>query len=212
MRMNKLIFPLIPVFIWLSGAPAAAGGLADRVQAAYREARDMKGQFTQKSFIKDLGKTQSFKGDFAIKFPSKMRYTYTSGGKDEVIISGSEIIIYQKAQEQALRGKFNAATYGTAPVALLSGLGDLNREFIVTEKDSSLLLKPKQKEPAGTVKSIEVEVSDAPFPVKGFKIVDIYGNTVDITVKDVQLNTGIKGRSLEFTPPKGVKVYEFQNP
>jgi outer membrane lipoprotein carrier protein len=214
MRIHKFIFSVVLFLIPLAGqllllpAQCIAGGLADRVQAAYKDVRDMKGEFTQKSFIKDLDKTQHFKGDFAIKFPSKMRYRYKSGSQDEVVISGSEIIIYQKVQKQALKGKFNSATYGAAPVALLSGLGNINRDFFETENGNSLFLKPKQ--PAGAVKSIEVEVSEAPFPVKGFKINDVYGNTVEITLKDVRLNTGVTDKSLEFTPPKGVNVYEFK--
>ena len=49
----------------------------EKIQKAYENIRDMKGSFTQKNTIKDLNKTDTYKGEFFIKQPLKMKWLYT---------------------------------------------------------------------------------------------------------------------------------------
>ncbi len=197
--ISILILLLLPV--------SAYALTVDQIQSAYKGLKDIKGVFIQKSYLKDLGSEQTFAGDFAIKFPNKMRYLYKSGSQDEIIINNDRIIIYQKKEKQVLKGPFDRNTYGAAPVSLLSGLGDVKKEFNAEEKGGRLLLKPKS--PMGGIKSIELEgAGDAAFPIKSFRITDVHSNVIRITLKDVKENTGLKDRLFEFTPPPGVGVFE----
>ena len=196
-----------PVPFFMGPENAEAAGLAARIQAAYGQIRDIKGDFTQESFLKDLGKKQDYEGHFIIKLPAEMRYAYQGTNQDEVIIKGSRIIIYQKKEQQAIAGRFDAETYGTAPVALLGGLGKLDRDFRVTEKKGKLILKPKS--PVNKIAYIEVEPSNGRFPIRSFTIHDTYSNTVRITLKDVSVNTGVKDNAFAFTPPSGVSVFDY---
>ncbi len=188
---------------------ASAAGLAARIQAAYGRIKDISGNFTQESYLKDLGKKQDYSGRFLIKLPSEMRYIYEGSSQDQVIIKGGLITIYQKKEKQALVGRFDAQTYGTAPVALLGGLGKIDRDFKVSEREGKLILTPRS--PGNKVTYIEVEpsASNTHFPIKSFIIHDMYSNTVKITLKDVSVNTGIKDQAFEFTPPAGVSVFDY---
>ena len=200
-----------PVFPGPGPGMASAGGvfLAARIQAAYAHIKDVTGNFTQESFLKDLGKKQDYHGRFLIKLPSEMRYIYEGSSQDQVIIKGSRITIYQKKEKQALIGRFDAQTYGTAPVALLGGMGKLDRDFKISEKGGKLILVPRS--PENKVTYIEVEPSSAGsrFPIKSFIIHDKYSNTVRITLKDVSVNAGIKPHAFDFTPPAGVSVFDY---
>jgi len=186
-----------------------ADPVVEKITKAYEGIKDIKGSFVQKSSIKDLGRTDTFRGTFVIMLPSRMRWHYR--GEDpqqqtEVIINGEEMIIYQKKEKQALRGRFDRETYGQAPIALLSGFGNLEKEFEISVKSGRLILKPKK--PMGSVVSLEIAPSDGVFPIASLGITDRHGNRVDITFRDVSVNTGMADSAFDFTVPKGASMYE----
>ena len=177
-----------------------------KIQKAYENINDIKGSFTQKSHIKDLKRIDIYGGEFFIKRPHKMKWEYKGKTPQEVIISNNEILIYQKKEKQAFRGKFDRATYGQAPIALLSGFGRIQEEFDVSNKNGRLFLKPKK--PMGNIVSVEIETSEDEFPIKSFVINDSRLNRIEIILKDVEINTGLEDRLFELSLPKGVNVYE----
>ncbi|MBI4685355.1 MAG: outer membrane lipoprotein carrier protein LolA [Nitrospirae bacterium] len=185
---------------------AFAGDEIERIQEAYKKIEDIKGNFVQKSYIKDLKRTDTYKGSLFIRRPSKMKWEYTGDKHQEVTINNEQIIIYNKTDKQAFRGVFSRDTYGQAPVAMLSGFGNIQEEFHVTSKKNRLNLVPKK--PMGNIVSIEIETSESDFPIKSFVINDSHSNRVEVRLKDVKINTGVKDELFDFSLPKGVKVYE----
>ena len=177
-----------------------------RIQEAYKSIEDIKGSFVQTNYMKDLGRTDTYKGVLFIKRPSKMRWEYKGDKPQEIIINNDEILMYKKADKQAFKSAFSRQTYGQAPVALLSGFGKVREEFNITKKNKKLLLIPKN--PMGNIVSIEIETSDEDFPIKSFIINDMRSNRIEIQLKDVEINTGIKDAFFDFSLPEGVNVYE----
>ncbi|MEW6215793.1 MAG: outer membrane lipoprotein carrier protein LolA [Nitrospirota bacterium] len=187
------------------------GGLLEqeiyRIQKVYEGISDIKGNFIQKSHIKDLKRIDTYKGQFFIKRPMKMKWEYKGEMPQEVLINNDEIIIYQKKERQAFRGKFNRDTYGQAPIALLSGFGRIHEEFYVSKKNGRFLLKPKR--PMGGIVSIEIEPSEGEFPISSFTINDSRSNTIEVILKGVEVNTGLGDRLFEPSLPEDVKIYEY---
>jgi outer membrane lipoprotein carrier protein len=181
----------------------AADDRVERIQKAYENIKDIKGNFIQKNHIKDLKRTDTYKGEFFIK-SQKMRWEYKGDKAQTVYISGDEIIIYQHKEKQAFKSGFDRATYGQAPIALLGGFGNIKEEFNASLKNDKLLLKPKK--PMSNISHIELTPSDAEFPIESLVIVDSLSNRIEITLKDVKINTDIKDKTFEFTPPKGVNI------
>ncbi len=179
----------------------------ERIQKAYEDIQDISGSFIQKSHIKDLKNTKTFIGQFFIKMPMKMKWYYSGVDAQEVYINNDDIIIYQKNEKQAFRSKFDIQTYGQVPIALLGGFGNIEEEFSITIKNEKLLLKPK-KRMEGIV-SIEMSLSDDKFPIQSLTIYDIRSNRIEIILKDVKINSGLKDEF--FTPklPKNVNIYEY---
>ncbi len=98
--------------------------------------------------------------------------------------------------------------YNQAPIALLSSFGTLKADFdIKIIKEDTLELKPKHQK--GFIKKILLEVSFDDFPIKTFSVFDIYGNKIDIAVKDVKINSGLKDSFFVFKLPPGVEVFDF---
>jgi outer membrane lipoprotein carrier protein len=209
MVFAKALLFLFSVNLFLF-SPALAGEVDDKIagiQKAYANIKDMSGGFAQKSFIKDLKRTETFKGQFFIKRPMKMKWSYKGENAQDVLINNDLITIYQKTEKQAFKGKFDRDTYGQAPIALLSGFGKIQEEFAVSDQKGRLVLKPKKS--MGEIISIEIETAvEGEFPIKSFTINDSFSNRIEMTLKDVRINSGLEDTFFELTLPKGVTVFE----
>ena len=202
---------IFAIFFLLSSASMAFSSADEeiiKIQKAYENIKDISGSFVQKSYIKDLKQTETFKGQFFIKRPMKMKWNYRGEQPQEVIINNDEIIIYQQKENQAYRSPFDRDTYGQAPIALLSGFGMIREEFSVTEKNGKLFLKPKK--PMGGIISIEIEPSGGDFPIKSFTVNDSYSNRIEMALKDVKINAGLEDKFFQFSLPKGVTVFKHK--
>ncbi len=177
-----------------------------KIQKTYEGIRDLKGYFVQKSVIKDLDRTETYRGEFFIKRPMKMKWMYTGKTAQDLIINGDTVLIYKKGDKQAYKSRFDRSTYGQTPVALLSGFGNIKEEFNVSGGGDTIVLKPKK--PMGNVAAIKVILSGGAFPIRSFIIDDNRGNVVEIRLKDVRLNTGLKDSFFDLALPKGVNVFE----
>jgi len=178
-----------------------------RIKNAYKNIRDLKGAFTQTNTIKSLNKSDTYKGEFFIKYPMKMKWTYTGKAAQDVTIHNDSILILKKGDNQAYRGTFDRNTYGQTPVALLSGFGEIEDEFSVTGTGNTLTLKPKKA--MGTISSITLTLADRDFPIRSFTVYDGSLNVIEIELRAIQVNPGLKDSFFELSIPKGVNVFEI---
>jgi outer membrane lipoprotein-sorting protein len=148
----------------------------------------------------------TYKGQFFIKIPKRLRWEYKGEVPQEVFINNDNILIYQKKEKQAFRGKFDWNTYGQAPIALLNGFGKIQDEFLVSQQNGNLLLKPKQT--MGGILSVEIMLSQGAFPISSFTIRDSHSNKIEIILKDVKINTDLKDTLFIPSLPKDIKIYE----
>lgn len=212
---NLILFLMLSFALFIFGPflyPAFAASVDEeiiRIQKAYENIRDIKGSFMQKSFIKDLNKTEKYKGYFYIKRPMKMMWSYEGDNPQDVVINNDEITIYQKKEKQAFKGGFDRETYGQAPIALLGGFGRIQDEFTVSDKEGKLYLKPKKS--MGGVLSVEIELSDGVFPIRSFTVIDSYSNRIVMDLVDVKINTGLEDAFFDPALPKDVTIFR-QNP
>ncbi|MDA8104057.1 MAG: outer membrane lipoprotein carrier protein LolA, partial [Nitrospiraceae bacterium] len=89
---------LLPWLFAMAGAALAAdvnAGIA-RIQKAYESIKDLKGSFVQKSLIKDLDKTETYRGEFFIKPPLKMKWVYAGKNAQSLTIRDDTVLIYKK--------------------------------------------------------------------------------------------------------------------
>jgi outer membrane lipoprotein carrier protein len=194
------------VFTTSLNAFSVEGDIA-KIQKAYENIKDISGSFVQKSYIKDLKRIDTFKGQFFIKRPLEMKWAYKGDDAQEVFINNDEITIYQKKEKQAFRGKFDGDTYGQAPIALLSGFGKIQEEFFISGKNGKLLLKPKKS--MRGILLIEVEPSGGEFPIRSFIINDSHSNRIEMILDDIKINTGLQDELFRPSIPKNVTIYEY---
>jgi outer membrane lipoprotein carrier protein len=208
LRSLSFLLSLLIVFPCLAESEVTVEG----IQKRYEGIKDIKGSFVQKSEIRDLKRTDTFKGKFLIKLPGKMKWRYTGDSRQdaEVLIRDEEILIYQKHDKQAFRGRFDRETYGQAPLALLGGFVNIGGEFEASLKNSKIVLKPRR--PMGAVVSIEITPSEGEFPIGALSIVDRHSNRIEITLSNVTINSGVKESSFDISLPRDVSIYDYNRP
>jgi outer membrane lipoprotein-sorting protein len=177
-----------------------------KIQKSYESIKDIRGNFIQKSSMKDLKRTDTYKGQFFVKIPKKLRWEYHGEVPQEVFINNDQILIYQKKGNQAFKSKFDWNTYGQAPIALLNGFGKIQDEFSVSQKNGTLMLKPKRT--MGGILSVEIVLSEGGFPISSFTIRDSHSNKIEIILTNIKINTDLKDTLFEPSLPKDIKIYE----
>ncbi|MBI5409045.1 MAG: outer membrane lipoprotein chaperone LolA [Nitrospirae bacterium] len=187
---------------------ATVDDVVNDLEKRFAEIKDVKGSFSQTSYLKDLEREEKYSGAFFIKKPSQMMWEYAAPRDEKVIINGTDTWIYKKSQKQAIKTRFSKETYSQVPIALLNSLENLRTDFDITlsEKDS-LELKPKHQ--IGFIKEIILKTSSKKFPVKTLKVLDTYGNKITLELKDVETNTKPDDSLFIFTAPQGIEVYDM---
>jgi outer membrane lipoprotein carrier protein len=199
---------LIILLLFLFANPILAQDTAlSKLNKAYKNINDASGSFIQTSYIKDLDKTQKFKGRFFIK-GDKIRWQYEGEFPQVIFLNRETLIVYDRKRKQAIQSIFSEEKYGQLPIALLSRMADFEKDFEITEKsENTLILIPKTK--MGNIKKIEITIQDEDFPIKLLKFIDTSANTVRIDFYSVTINKNLKDSIFQFIPKKDDTVLKY---
>lgn len=199
---------LIILLLFLFANPILAQDTAlSKLNKAYKNINDASGSFIQTSYIKDLDKTQKFKGRFFIK-GDKIRWQYEGEFPQVIFLNRETLIVYDRKRKQAIQSIFSEEKYGQLPIALLSRMADFEKDFEITEKsENTLILIPKTK--MGNIKKIEITIQDEDFPIKFLKFIDTSANTVRIDFYSVTINKNLKDSLFQFIPKKDDTVLKY---
>jgi len=199
---------LIILLLFLFANPILAQDTAlSKLNKAYKNINDASGSFIQTSYIKDLDKTQKFKGRFFIK-GDKIRWQYEGEFPQVIFLNRETLIVYDRKRKQAIQSIFSEEKYGQLPIALLSRMADFEKDFEITEKsENTLILIPKTK--MGNIKKIEITIQDEDFPIKLLKVTDTSANTVRIDFYSVTINKNLKDSLFQFIPKKDDTVLKY---
>ncbi|MEN2995264.1 MAG: outer membrane lipoprotein carrier protein LolA [Thermodesulfovibrio sp.] len=196
--MKTLLLILI-FFLYLNWSFAQQTTIT-KLNNTYKNINDAFGRFIQTNYIKDLDKTQKFKGKFFIK-ADKIRWQYEGEFSQVIYIDKNTFTIYDKSKKQAIQSSFSEEKFGQLPLALLSRIADIEKDFEIIEKsENRIILTPKTK--MGNVKKIEIIICDEDFPIKSLKITDTLANIIKIDFYSVRINTNLKDSIFKFVPKK----------
>ncbi len=187
---------------------ATTDDMVNDIQKKFSAINDLKGTFSQTSYLKDLEKTEKYAGTFYIKKPHAIMWEYKAPRDEKVFINNTDTWLYKKSRKQAIKTRFSKETYSQVPIALLSSLDDLKTDFDISHAEQGHLnLKPKKR--MGTIREIIVETGSESFPVKSLSAIDQYGNIVMIEFGDIKINSGLEDSIFIFNPPPGVEVFDM---
>ncbi len=203
---KTLTINLLCIFLLLTLSYAQNTTLS-KIETAYKNIDDASGNFIQISYIKELGKTQKFNGKFFIK-GDKIRWQYFGKFSQVVYLNRKMLTVYDKTNKQAIQSSFTEDKYGQLPIALLSRMADIKKDFEITEnKENTLILVPKTK--MGNIKRIELVINENEFPIKSLKITDTMANIITIEFNNVKINTNLRDSLFNFIPRKDDTVLQY---
>ncbi len=202
MHIRKVVI-LYLLFI-LFTSPAGASALYSKLQNRLKHIKTLSGTFTQKTYMKDIDKSQTFEGRFYIKSPDRMKWVYTLNSNDVVYILGDKMIIYQPSENQAFVTKTDRMGISASPMKILLGSNFFDRDFIIKEEKNSIILIPRRGELL--VKKIKLTLSSEDGLIKRIELVDTSDNRTIIEIRGYIINPKIDNSLFQFTPPKGTTI------
>lgn len=180
-----------------------------RLQQRYDRTDTLQADFDQTVESATLAGTLESKGTVAFAKPNRMRWDYTAPEPQLIVGDGDTLWIYQPDLKQVIKAPLKDAFQSTTPVTFLAGLGQVERDFVVSlvqDLPEQWLLKlvPKKKDQGLGDMILGVRKSDA--SVAEARITDPAGTTTRIRFSNEKLNAPVDAGKFRFTPPAGVDV------
>ncbi|MEJ2199866.1 MAG: outer membrane lipoprotein carrier protein LolA [Desulfuromonadaceae bacterium] len=191
---------------------------------------------SQRSTIQSLDRIQRAEGRVQVRFEGQtgeasarvlFRWEYTEPTAQEFVSDGVSLFAYVPENRQVIQSdvQTQSAVGSDNPIAFLTGLGHLSRDFQVAwaepqeDAEGNFILELSPRRPSPLLERLVVVVnrdavvpaasqvaSGSSFPLRSTTILDPNGNTTVIEFRDVQVNSGIPDAVFHFDVPAGVQV------
>jgi len=184
--------------------PAPSG--ADLLHRFFNHVNSVQAQFNQVVLDEALNTLQESAGTLYIERPNKFRWDYDTPFKQEIVADGKRIWVYDKELQQVTVRDLTGGL-GDTPAVLLAGKGRLEDRFTVKSMGEQgdltwAQLIPKNKD--GGFEDIRIGFEKG--KLKTLEMVDGFGQTTRVTLRNSRENVRIDPARFRFTPPKGVDV------
>jgi len=200
--MYRLIALLVLSFTSLASQAAATQDLHhffDKVQR-------YSARFDQVTLDEGMNPIQESSGNLWIERPGKFRWTYNVPYVQHIIGDGKQVWVYDVELKQAAVRQMQGAL-GATPAILLSGKGALEGIFAIKDLGNQgaldwVQLIPKKSD--GGFENIRIGFEKG--AIRTLEMVDGFGQTTRVTLRDAKENPQISADKFSFKPPAGVDV------
>lgn len=205
---------LLFLLLMVPGGPdALAGeGTVGRIQRQYEAISSFQAEFTQELKVAASPVPEERSGVLYYQNPGLIRWETLNPEKELLVVGPEEVWNYFEEEETAYRYPADDVFGSAVILRILSGKARLDEEFL-TEEDLSgdrdgrkIRLIPRNPEPSLVEAAIWVDPET--FLLRQVLVVDFYGNTNRIVLRDLRLNPLLDPSLFIFTPPEGVVVLE----
>lgn len=194
---------LVAAFAFSGGSNAA--GLDDLKQFL-TQTKAAKSRFSQTVVGRNGKTTQKASGTFVFQRPGKFRFVYEQPYAQIIVGDGQKLWTWDKDLNQVTVKPVTQAL-GATPAALLTGDGQLERNFVLKDAGQSdgkawVEATPKQQD-AGFDR---VRIGFEGGHLRGMEVRDNFGQTTLIQFSNFEANPALDASEFRFTPPKGADV------
>jgi len=174
----------------------------------FKNVLTVKAEFKQVVLDEGLNTIQESSGTFYLQRPSKFRWDYEQPFKQQIVGDGKRIWVYDVELQQVTVRKMDGAL-GNTPAILLAGKGNLKKNFKVKSlgkqgKLNWIQMIPRNKD--GGFEDIRIGFENG--QIRMLVMIDSFGNTTRISLRNVRENKRIKKSRFRFKAPKGVDVVQ----
>jgi outer membrane lipoprotein carrier protein len=193
-----------------SQAPPSAAELAARIQAHYAAVRDFTAGFTLEQTDAISPRAANDRGDVKVKKPGRMRWTWTTGNKQQWVADGSQLYVYFPQDKYCTITPLPKPNEASPAILFLIGHGDLTRDFTASLPGAQpadewhVTLTPKT--PQSDFTTLLVEVDRATWQLRGLQIADSQGGLSKYRFQNLRENQNQPDSDFAFSPPRGVEI------
>ena len=207
------IFCCLCLFCALS-TPAFAKDMASTIsqmQSAYASMQSFRAEFEQQLLHRESGVTEKRSGTLTFQKPLLVRWETAAPHPELLLVTDKEIWNYLPDEELAYRYPRAMAEDSRSLIQVVTGQSSLNRDFDVEPAQSAedgalvhLMLYPK--DPTTELTEAQLWIDPANSLIKRVMVMDFYGNTNTIELKNLKADAHISPSDFRFTPPSGTEV------
>lgn len=201
----------LAVALLLFGASwsAIAGQALERLSTFYRETRALEARFQQTVTGPDGGAQEQSRGRVWIQRPDRFRWDYREPFRQLIVADGNHVKFYDPEMAQVTVRPFDRGM-GPTPSMVLSGSGDLERHFHVTDQGRKaglawVRLVPRKPGEAG-FREAEVGLAGDPVRIRRFRFTDGFGNQTEVRFDNIRINPSLAPDRFELDTPPGTEV------
>lgn len=203
------------IALTLVGAQSAAGPPIEevirRVQSRFDATADFTADVQQELVMVSTNRTLKGTGTVAFKRPGRMRWVLKTDDEQVIIADGTTLWVYQPAEKQVLKSTFQAAFRSSSPISFLTGVGRIDRDFIVSLDGKAqgqvfLSLVPRTDE--GEIGRLRLTIETVNYDIVGAEIHDPLGNVTKLEFAHLRRNLGLDDAFFHFDVPPGIDIIE----
>lgn len=188
-----------------------AGGAStgpDDLRRFFKDVHSFTARFNQVVLDESLNMLQESSGTLWIQRPNRFRWNYDVPFEQQIVGDGKKIWVYDVELQQVTVRQLTGGL-GNTPAILLAGRGVLDDDFTVKAlgvqgKLQWLQLIPKVND--GGFEDIRVGFEKG--KIRMLEMIDGFGQTTRIALRDAAENVKINPKKFEFDPPPGVDVVQ----
>jgi outer membrane lipoprotein carrier protein len=204
-RYCKALMLAMLVGTMLQAAGATRSG-AESLRHFFADVQSYRAKFSQVVLDESLNLLQESSGTLWIKRPDRFRWNYDLPFEQQIVGDGKFIWLYDVELRQVTVRNLSGAL-GTTPAILLAGRGTLDDDFAVKSLGVQGQLEWAQLTPKtqdGGYEDIRVGFEEG--KMRLLEMVDGFGHTTRIALRDSAENIKINPAQFVFEPPAGVDV------
>ena len=191
----------------LSSFSVAAHATATQdLQRFFNQVQRYTARFDQVTLDEAMNPIQESSGSLWIERPGKFRWSYSLPYEQHIVGDGKQVWVYDVELKQAAVRRMEGAL-GATPAILLSGKGVLDGVFVIKDLGRQgqldwVELTPKKND--GGFEKIRLGFEKG--RIRTLEMIDGFGQTTRVTLRDAQENAKISADKFSFKPPAGVDV------
>jgi len=196
----------IAIFVFSLSCTVAQAAATQDLQRFFNQVQRYSAHFDQVTLDEAMNPIQESSGSLWIERPGKFRWNYTVPYEQHIVGDGKQVWVYDVELKQAAVRRMEGAL-GATPAILLSGKGALEGVFNIKDFGRQgeidwVQLVPKKND--GGFEKIRIGFEKG--KIRTLEMVDGFGQTTRVTLRDARENTQISADKFRFKPPAGVDV------
>jgi outer membrane lipoprotein carrier protein len=176
------------------------------LQRFFNQVQRYSARFEQVVLDEAMNPIQESSGNLWIQRPGKFRWDYAIPYKQYIVGDGKQVWVYDVELKQVAVRRM-AGALGATPAILLAGKGSLEASFTIKNLGRQgeldwVQMTPKKND--GGFDDIRIGFEQG--KIRILEMVDGFGQTTRVTLKDAHENGKIAADKFQFKPPPGVDV------